>query len=177
MRPLARSQPRANTTATKPKRPTYMMRAHDARVAEVPHLGVRAQRKVKLAQHDYTPHEAACQLRDESRSICIVSAAMDSETSWGRAGSRRGYNLSHDDGISFHDRDGWRERTRHMRRPSAPRWDRSIPFVQRYSASIPRHSRARSGSYTVVYRRVQAACQCLCVAACACSLCSLCSRA
>jgi hypothetical protein len=26
---------------------------------------VRAQRKVKLAQRDYTPDEAACELRDE----------------------------------------------------------------------------------------------------------------
>jgi hypothetical protein len=42
-----------------------MKRAYDARFAEVPHLGVRAQRKVKLAQRDYTPHEAACELPDE----------------------------------------------------------------------------------------------------------------
>jgi hypothetical protein len=55
-----------------------------------------------------------------TRSICIVSAAMDSAMSWGSAGSRRGYNLRRDDGVSFHDRDGWRERTHRMRRPSAP---------------------------------------------------------
>ncbi len=33
--------------------------------------------------------------------------------SWGRDGSRRGYNLRRDDGVSFHDRDGWRENAPH----------------------------------------------------------------
>ena len=39
-------------------------------------------------------------------SIWIVSAAMGSAMSWGCAGSRWGYNLSCNDGVSFHDRDG-----------------------------------------------------------------------
>jgi hypothetical protein len=41
-----------------------------------------------------------------ARSIWIVSAAMGSAMSWGRAGSRRGYNPSCNNGVSFHDRDG-----------------------------------------------------------------------
>ena len=103
MRPPARSQPpRATTTTTKLKRPTYMKRAHDVGVAEVPHLGVRAQRKVKLAQRDCTPREAACELRDErARHLdhlgCDVLVPRRVQT---------GYNLSCDDRVSFYDRDG-----------------------------------------------------------------------
>jgi len=108
MRPLSRPQLRAATT-TKLQRTTYMKRAHDAGVAEAPHLGVRAQHLDRL----------------------------------GRDGSRRGYNPSSDDGVSFHNGDGSGERTHRMRRPSAPRWNRSIPFARRYSASIPRRSSSR----------------------------------
>ena len=93
--------------------------------------------------------------KSSSRGIRIVSAAMDSATSWGCDGYRRGYNLSCDDRVSFHERDGWRERTHGMRRPSAPRWNRSIPFARRYGVDPEALELALDGRNNIVGQRTR----------------------
>ena len=77
MRPLARSQPpRATTTTTKLKRPTYMKRAHDAGVAEC-HTLVCAH-SAKSSSRSAIARRARPRVNcaTSARGIWIVSVAM-----------------------------------------------------------------------------------------------------
>jgi hypothetical protein len=115
----------------------------DTGVAEAPHLV--CVHSTKSSSHSMI----ACRTRlrmnciMSEHSIWIVSAAMDSAMSWGRTGSRQGYNLIHNDCVSRYQLLGSRRmerETHHMRHLSAQRGNRSIPSTCRNSASIPRHS-------------------------------------
>jgi hypothetical protein len=115
----------------------------DTGVAEAPHLvcvhSTKSSSRSMIARR--TRLRVNCTTSE--RSIWIVLATMDSVMSWGRAGSRQGYNLIHDDHISRYQLPGSRRmerETHHMRRLSIQRGNRSIPSTCRNSASIPRHS-------------------------------------
>jgi len=121
----------------------HQARTPDTGVAEVPHLvcvhSTKLSSRSMIARR--TRLHVNCTMSECS--IWIVSAMMDSAMSWGRAGSRQGYNLIHNDRISCYQLPGSRrmEREMHrMRHLSAQRGNRSIPSTCRNSASIPRHS-------------------------------------
>ena len=129
------------STATASRR--HQARMPDMGVAEAPHLvcvhSTKSSSRSMIARR--TRLRVNCTTSE--RSIWIVLATMDSVMSWGRAGSRQGYNLIHDDHISRYQLPGSRRmerETHHMRHLSTQRGNRSIPSACRNSASIPRHS-------------------------------------
>jgi hypothetical protein len=119
----------------------HQARTPDTGVAEAPHLvcvhSTKSSSRGMIARH--TRLRVNC--TTSARSIWIVSAAMDSAMSWGRAGSRQSNPRRPRQPLptSRKQTDGERKMHR-MRRLSAPRWNSSIPSACRNSASIPRHS-------------------------------------